>query len=338
MQLFSFAKLALPLVLTLALPFAGGALAQDEDARGEQGLAKSDDPYPPARVETLIRYYTLDGDEVDMEKLEGALADLGEGAAVLYGPVNTLSKPDHWFVAIETPAEVSDKTAMKAAKKGTGRAEQLLFTALLYDTSDLQIPNQGRRAGSVRDLVVNMASEMRWVEITSTALLFFYTDGIDAEAVVDRFDKLRAQKPRSDYTRDCLKHTVIWNMAATPGTTVKKSGLRKLEKTIAKLPGVASASVDEDLLRLFLTLRVDDLPVSGPGMAPKAREAEEDDEGAGGGGGRGGRGGPALPGNRISFVPRVNVNPILDAIEKAKLVIEDEGAESEVAEGEAGDH
>jgi len=291
--------------------------------------APTEDLYPPARVDTAIRFYTLDGGEVELGKLEPALAELGEDASVLYGPVNAPSRPQDWFVAVQMPATVDAKTALKAMKKGTGRAEQLLCTAMTFELGDLKLPNQGPRVGSVRDQVIGMASEMRWAELTPVAVLFFYTDGIDAEDVIDRFDKLRGAKPRSEYERDLLEHTAIWNLSAPPEMEVRKTALRKLEKSLLKLDGVVRASIDPDMLRLYLTLRIEDLAVSGPGWVPPRPPADED---AGGeGGGRAGRGGAAGAGE-IGFVPRVLVNTILDEIEDAGLQAEDEGASGETEE------
>jgi hypothetical protein len=321
--------LRLVVPLALLVPFA-------QEPAAPRASAPAEDPYPPARVDTAIRFYTLDGGEVDLGKLEPALDALGPGTALLYGPVNTRSRPQDWFVAVQTPAALDEKAVLKALKKGTGRAEQLLVTALTYKPGELRMP-QGRYVGNLRDWVVGMASEVRWAEATPTAVLFFYTDGIDAEEVIGRFDKLRGEKPRADYGRDLVKHTVIWNLAAPPDKEVKKATLKKLEKDLGKLRGVASASIDEDMLRLFLTLRVGDLAVSGPQWHPPAPPATEDG-GAGGGGGPDGPGGPGGPGGpdrrgagfpaevSLGFVPRVFVNQVLDEIEAAGLQVEDEGA------------
>ncbi len=275
------------------------APAPQEPAAGSPPA--QEDLYPPARVATALRFYALSGDEVDAESLAEAARELGDGGQLAYGPVNTKSRPDTWFVALAAPAAATDKAVLRAAKEGTGKAEELRFTAFVREPGDLDFVNDlPRNAGSVRDLVVNMASEMRWFEATPGGLVFFYVNGLDGEECADRFDKLGEKKPRKDFERRVVRHSVAWALAAA---REKPEAGSKVEDGLQKLPGVQAAALDPETLQLRLTLAIADLRVSGPPWTPPPAAGLEE-----GGGGRG------TTGNRMAFMPRVDVDPLLEAL------------------------
>ncbi|MEM7309797.1 MAG: hypothetical protein AAF682_24185, partial [Planctomycetota bacterium] len=264
-------RLALPLVLI-------APTLQDSPAAAEEH------PYPPEPVETLLRFYSVEGDEVDQAKLQEAIGELGTGASVAYGPVATLTAPKDHFLAIVAPAERSSKEVYRAAKRATGKAEELYVTAFLRDEDDLDLPRALRRnGGTIRDAVLNMASEVRWFEVTPNALLFFYTKGLDAEECADRFDKLAGRRPREDYRKDLVRHSIGWDLRSAK--ELSKSKGSKLEKSLGKLQGVGSVTFDHEVLRLNLSLELADLLVSGPPWTPPApspraggNDEEEEDE------------------------------------------------------------
>lgn len=309
-----------PTMTSLHLPLA---LAFALAATPAQDAPDPPSPYPPGEVQTLVRFYTLEGKQVNREKLESALKGLGEGGSVIYGPEHSPGNRDDWFVAIEAPADVKDKDVTRAAKKGTGRAELLSVSAFAFDLDDAELPRDVPRGfGNVRDLVIGMASEMRWFEITPTHLIFLYGKGFDAEDCSDRFQKLLGRKPLSDPLRDIMRHSVTWDLS--PGEKWKASKASRVEKTLEKIAGVRGASLDAEALRLHLTLQVADIQVVGPAWSPPAPpvEEEEDDDEGGRGGRRGGRGRRMAMEEQMPFLPRVNVNPILEALQEAHLFVQ----------------
>jgi hypothetical protein len=164
-----------------------------------------------------------------------------------------------------------------------------------------------RNAGSVRDLVVNMASEMRWFEATPEALLFFYVGGLDAEECCDRFDKLASRKPGADHVQRLVRHSVTWELAPAAGKP--SAAAPKLEQGLERLPGVLNASLDPDSLRLNLALALADLEVSGPPWQPPAAEGSLQ-----------AAANALRPGAGIlPFLPRVHVDPLLDLLAKDGL-------------------
>ncbi len=282
----------------------------------EEGAPPPDDPHAPDRPATLVRFYSLTG-EVDVAKLNEAIRDLGDGAALVHGPASTNARPRGHFVAIEAPAGASAKDVLKAAKKGTGKAEELTFTAFVRSPGDTSVSGGGGRRGpgrSIRDQVLSTASQLQWFEVRPDAVVFFYTKGLDAEECAKRFDALLGRKERKDYERDLVRFSTVWSLAGE----AKSSAVAKAEKALPRLPGVASATLDEDELRLHLTLELADLKVSGPPFEPPPGTLPRGgggDDGGGGGGGRAARG----MGEAMAFLPRVDVGPLLDRIEASGL-------------------
>lgn len=270
-------------------------------APGPQDPEELPDPYPPARADALLRFYSLQGD-VDVTDLQAAVADLGEGARVFVGPAATDARPRDHFVGIRTPAGVSERDVRKAAREGARKVEPLLFT--IYRAQPQEGARSDRYGFVTRDTVVGMASEMRWWQRLGGIELFFYTEGdFDAAEAADRMNKLSGREGAYVPERDLLRESFTWELEGE----VSDSQARRVEKAVSRVPGVTSATLDAGAGRLHVTLVLADLSVGGPPLPL-----------------------PDGAGERPVFL----VDPIVDALEDAGLRLR--GAEEETPEAGGG--
>ena len=290
------------------LSLASFAPIQDEPAPKPEERAAPDEIYPPVRHKTRLLCFTI-ADDAKAELIRKAVADLGTketDGRIAYGPVRAGSKPKHEFLAIEVPATVDPKDALKALKRGSPTAELMSWTCLQSEDKNLGRGLGGGMAGwSPRDFILGLSADLRWVEAQGGFVEFFFLPGkLTRQWLEDRFNKL--VEPWVKQPSRLVEETFTWPLA----DPLEAAAAKRAEKTIAKLDGVTLARIDVAAKTLKVNVVLDNLHVSGPprampgfkgpgdAMDPKATDATQD-------------------------APRVifDTNPVLDALEREKIGI-----------------
>jgi hypothetical protein len=299
-----------PLALTIA---PASALAQEPPARElppPPAALDADAVYPPERNTTLLRFYSIEG-KLDPEALRKAIAELGTPeveARIVYGPESTPARPGRFFLALEAPATLAEKDVTKAVKRGAATVELAAFTCFQGSARELPDDAAGRRLGlGVRDWLLGMSNDLRWADANAGWYEYFFVPGkLDAKTIADRFAKLFGPFGVSS-AGTLVREGFTWSVASPCDEATAK----KVEKALAKLPGVRLARLDVAAKTLTVQFELDDLSTSGPAVPAEllARAA--------------GREPPAADARppTATKVPRVrfDVNPILDVLEKAKV-------------------
>ena len=173
------------LVSVLLASAVAAALARQEPGSG----SAAGDSAAPGRTATVLRFFCLEGD-LKAEPIRKALAELSTQAAecrIAWGPESSPTRKDKQVLALESPAEVSAKDALKALRKGCPKAEELEWSLFRGAPEEPQ-PILGY---SARDCVIGMTSDMRWFEFADGASAFFYLPGkLSAAEVGSLFKKL----------------------------------------------------------------------------------------------------------------------------------------------------
>lgn len=286
--------------------------------------------YPPERSETNLFFFVLEGD-VQYAPLREALKKLGEGAEIVYGPKFTSAVPNDHFVVVEAPAGVTTKAVAKALKKGKAKPFELHWMMARWSITELpEIPASVDRAQGtdmLRGLVVGMHGDMRWFELRAPYTLYFFEPGkIDPEWVFDRLRKMVEPYVPEEFSIELVRDTFTWPLAQLPS----ESKIKKAQKAIGKLDGVASVSIDAEAGTLEVALDLGDLLRSGPAGAYDAASASG--EPAGGGAGRPNQE-PISTGFELR--PIFDTGPIFEILEKNQ-VVPAPPTEEEPAAGEAG--
>lgn len=251
--------------------------------------AETEDPYPPVRTATVLRYFCLEGD-LKADATKKALAELSTKAAacrIAAGPSTCTTRPDKHFLALETPGATPLADVMKALKKGGAKVQELEWT-LFRDADE----PTGILGFSARECVIGMASDLRWFESSEGTNTFHYVPGKLAGAkLADLYGKLY-QPFDCGNPGTVVRETIEWKLAEP----VDPAAAKKAEKAIAKLDGVRTAKIDAGASTLGVTIELDGLRTSGPPPAAKPNEEAA-----------------------LVVFPRFDTNPILDALEKEKL-------------------
>jgi len=292
------APLAICLVAGLASSFSSLApspavLRQEEVGLAFQGLR-------PERSEFVFRYYCLTGN-LKFEQLRQAVEGLGEGAEVVLGPESPTSRPSTNFIAIRIPVAVPAKKALRAMKKGSKKAEALVYSAFSFEVpSGADTGLGGGGGGFLRGMILGISGDLRWVEFVGNEAAYFYVPGkLDADELAKRIERMAAPYVEEPREVEPLAETIEWDLVAP----VTKKSAKKAEKAIARTSGVITATIDFEKARLRMRVRHADLMAAGDSPAGSAKR------------------------------PRLLVNPILDALEDAGLAVDESGEES--MDGEA---
>ncbi len=303
-----------PSLIAAALLAAAALPAPQDPGRGMAPDAPPAPLYPADRHEVALRFFTTDGN-VDEEQLDEALAQLDDpDAYVFFGPAQDTVRPNSDFLAVEAKvADVEAKDVERAIKKSGGKPETLVWTMVTWNPTEPPRPGGrgGRLAGGVRSRVLTASSDIRWCEAIADRVVFFYErGGIDAEKVIDKFEKIftaSGMKAEELGVRVAVD-TIEWKVVGELDQGLAK----RIEKDIGELDGVTTVSLDPTTKLLRIHVRLEDLALSGP---PHSGPGGDE---AGGGRNRAGAGA------RYVFF----TDPVLDVLEEHELEALDPGADA----------
>lgn len=264
--------------------------------------------YPPVRYPSSVHAFSVP-DDIKADVVRKSLADLGtkeSDCKILYGPMKAGARPSKVFIVVEAPATVDVKDIAKALKKGTPTVETVGWTC--FQSSD---PTMGRGLGaggipgmSPRDWILGMSNDLRWVEARGGFVEFFFTPGkLSADVIADRFHKLVQPFGVKDVGR-VVEESFTWTLEEP----VDPAAAKRVEKVLAKIPGVKDAKVDPAAKSLHMTVALEDLVRGGPPISLPGLDV-------------------ALPGANVvkdgDDPPRMrfDTNQIFDALDKEKLVV-----------------
>jgi hypothetical protein len=242
------------------------------------GQPQSQDPrradalYPAEPPVSVVRFFTVETDELDVPKASAALGELG--ASLVYGPRTTDARPGHAFVALSAPAEIAAKKLGAALRKGGAAARELACIAFDGRTNTDSGISIGGFSMGTRDFVMGLSGEIAWFDSVGPWSQFYVTPGkLEPGDLVQRYEKLYAPYG-GGRLGDVVRESFTWTLAAAPD---EKSAKRVLS-AIEKLDGVERAALEGSALTVVVEL--DGLLACSPaGTIPAADGAVHDEAG-----------------------------------------------------------
>ena len=233
--------------------------------------------YPPERPRAHVFFFVLEGklDAAPMRKALSELSTRDTPCRLVCGPRKTGARPSGQFAAVEAPAALGAKEIAAALRKGCGGAEVLSWTAFQGEGSGTgsDAESQGFFGLPMRDFVLGMSGEIRWYDARAGWRQFYFRAGkLGAKEIEDRYAKLFGPVGGSAVGR-VVEEEIRWTLA---GPLDPKLAMR-VEKGIAKLPGVARCTLDPATRMLSITLRLENLPSCGPAQ-PFPAELPRDEQ------------------------------------------------------------
>ncbi len=232
-----------------------------------QSKEPAPDPYPPERPKAHVLFFMLEG-ELKAEPMRKALSELGTKEAeckLVYGPRKTAARPGAQFVALEAPSALGAKELTAALRKGCSNAEPVACTVFKGEAGGMGANSEGQGflGMGARDFVLGMSGDIRWYDALGGWRQFYFGAGrIDAKEIADRYQKLFG--PLGGGTAgEVVRENLRWTLAEP----LDPKAAARAEKALAKLPGVARATLDAGQRLLTLELRLENLKSSGPVLA-----------------------------------------------------------------------
>jgi hypothetical protein len=281
------------IIVSLALALVGST------STTRASSATSDDPYPPVRHASVVRFFALDGD-VKAESLRKAVAELSTKdveSRIVGDPAVSSTHPKLHFLALETPAAVTPQDAEKALRKSNARVQSLEWTTFL-GAKEGPTPILGY---SGRDCVIGMSNDMRWFDYAARQSAFYYVPGkLRAAKLEDLYRKLYQPLGGGD-----LGHVGRITIQWTLKLPVDDAAAKRAEKSIAKLDGVREVKLDATAGSLRASVELDGLKTSA--SMTTSQESTR------------------LDGGKIETAtiagPRFDTNPLLDALAKESIAV-----------------
>jgi hypothetical protein len=234
----------------LALLLAFFVAPLQEPALLPGGVRDANALYPCARAEKVVRFFHLETDEAELDKVRPALSELG--SEIRYGPRTTSGWPGHSFVALTTPPDADPKKLAAALKKGGGAAEELVCIAFDGRTGKEELGLTGYGV-SKRDLVRGISGDVVWYEATGAWSQFYGRPGkLKPNELRERYAKL-FEPYGGAQLGDVAKERFTWTLARAPEDKLRFEVLKQLEKTRC----IESATLDGTTLTI--TVRLENL-------------------------------------------------------------------------------
>jgi hypothetical protein len=235
------------------------------------GVRVADELYPCKPSEKVIRFFHLETDKPELDKIGPALSELG--AELAYGPRTTQGRPGHAFVAVRTPRTAEVKKLAQALKKGGGAVQEL--TTLAFDGRIGKDHDFGLGGYGVtkRDFVMGMSGDVVWYDAFGPWSQLFGPSGkLKARELYDRYEKLYAPYGGSKLGEVVLER-FTWKLVAAPEEKVRAKVLKSLEK----MRGVRGAVIEGT--ELTMTVALDGLEACGDiGKIPSAHGEPLDED------------------------------------------------------------
>ncbi len=283
--LVALALLATAPLALLALQDPPPAPDPEPPAPAAPDAAQPPEPerYPPRAPESVLRFFALEG-EPDYARLREAIAKL-DGVSIAFGPSADAARPGSLFVALAAPPDAEPKKLAKALERARVDVEELAW--VLTRMRLPQLPDFGggnEPRDRARSYVLGVHGDMRWFASDGTYATFFFVPGkIDGPEIVERV-RQGVGGWVQDFDVQLVRDTFTWRVAGPA------SKAERVEKALAKIPGVASATIgpvldagldppvdlplDQEPGTLTVELACHDLAASGP--LPAAAEEGDD--------------------------------------------------------------
>lgn len=237
----------------------GGAGRQGPRLPSMAEALKDVDLYPAERPTSVLHFFAVEG-ELKSEALTKAFGELKTDKAacrIAYGPESSTARPKIQFVGVEAPATAKQKDVERALERGGWKAEAL--SATCFQGPQRRMGGAGFLGQTPRDWLIGTSGDLRWCETLLGFSEFFHLQGkLDAKSIADRVKKLGEPFGQGDIGKLVLD-TFTWRLEGE----LDEAKAKKLEKLVAKLPGVARASIDAGAKTLALEVALEDLRTSG---------------------------------------------------------------------------
>lgn len=233
--------------------FALGSLLVAPLARSAQGgdaasVRASDELYPFAKVEEVVRIVVVKTDEPSPGDLALALKELG--ASVVYGPRTTSARPGRAVFALRAPWSVPTRELVRAARKAGGAADELACTAFVGREGRDQAIDVGGLGFTSRDFVMGISGEIVWFDSVGDRSQFYGAPGkIDAKELAKRYIKLYEPFGGGSLGR-VVEERFTWTLKSAP----ESNQGAKLLKAAARLPGIVAVTLEGAALHVHVRL------------------------------------------------------------------------------------
>lgn len=243
------------LVLLLASP---AALPMQEPPKPAASAASAEDPYPPARPATVVRFFSLAGD-LDRAAVDEALEALEtkEGVCrIVCGPREVATRKRRNFLAVELSPSIGSRAVVAALRRGVREVDELEWTVFHQPRLD-EVPEL---RWSIEFLLIPLPNEVRWADAYGGRAQFYSVPGgVDPRKIVDQYENTMRRTSGVDLG-PYLRESFEWELAEPVGA----EAAGRARKTIAKIPGVREVGIDPVARRISVTVELARLRSSGP--------------------------------------------------------------------------
>lgn len=257
---------------TLPALLAFVVAAPHQEPEGEPPAPAETELHPAREMERSVHFVTASGD-VDEGAIRAAIAKLDDGSELAFGPARSKERPSNSVFALALGPDAAGKDAKRLVKKGARKPASLELTVLEFvrpDGTPYDLSEEFS-GNAVRGQFLGMTSEMRWVFAAGSLLTCVFEPGrMKGEELLERTRTEADAYLDGPFEVRILTEEIPWTLRGS----LEPKAVKRLEKELGKLDGVAEAAVDGPSGRVRLVVTYDRLSVTGPWLGMSGVEGE----------------------------------------------------------------